>query len=51
MGGRGLDLPGSEQELETPLCEQVFGLSNMREISRLTNCYLLKRIFDPWSSF
>jgi hypothetical protein len=33
MGGRELDLAGSEQGLATAFCEQVSGLSNMREIS------------------
>jgi hypothetical protein len=51
MGGRGLDIPGSEQGPSMALCEQVFGLSNMRGISWLTNYCLLKKIFALWSSF
>ena len=51
MGGHGLEFPGSEQGLETAFCEKVFCLSNTLEISWLTNYYLLKRIFAPWSSF
>lgn len=51
MEARGLDLPRSDQGLATVFCEQIFGLSNTREISWLTNYYLLNRIFAPWSSF
>jgi hypothetical protein len=39
MEGRGLDLPGSEHELETAFCKQVFGLSNMREIPWLNTIF------------
>lgn len=50
MGGRGLDLPASEQGLATAFGEEGCGLSNMQEISWLTNYNLLKKIFAPWSS-